>query len=250
MGELVQMDASTSTGKLVGVLKRQLRTKGLQYRDVASRLRVSEGTVKRYFSGKGLTISILEELAQIVELDLLSLVVFGQQNITEPELTKAQQTALRSSRASLGVFYSLSMGFTLPQLIQEFEIAPEAMDAILARLQGWGLIRRLSTDSVKMLVRPKFGPEVDADVRERHIAMSRGFLSEVNFNDEKCQWTWTTARLSQASVVRLRELMNRFASEVQALTKSEIALPPDKTQWYRLFVCANPVSRKRIFPWK
>jgi transcriptional regulator with XRE-family HTH domain len=244
------MDASTSTGKLVAVLKRQLKTKGLQYRDVAARLRVSEGTVKRYLSGKGITVSILEKLAQIVELDLLSLVVLGQQNITEPELTKAQQTTLRSSKVSLGVFYCLSLGFTPPQLIQEFEIAHEAMDAILARLQGWGLIRRLSTNSVQMLVKPKFAAEVDADVRERHIGMSRAFLSEVNFSDEKCQWTWTTARLSQTSIVRLRELMNRFASEVQALTKSEIALPPDNTQWYRLIVCANPVSRKRMFPWK
>jgi transcriptional regulator with XRE-family HTH domain len=244
------MNAFTSTGKLVVVLKQQLRTKGLRYRDVASRMEVSEGTVKRYFSGKGLTIGVLDKLAQTVDLDLLSLMVLGQQNMPGPELTAAQQTALRSCKLSLGVFYCLSIGFTPVQLIQEFAIDPEGMNVILRRLQGWGLVRRLSPNSVEMLVKPKFGAEVGADVKERNIDMSRRFLSEVNFSDEKCHWTWTSGRLSQASIVRLQELMKRFASDVQALTKSEVGLRPDETQWYRLLVCANPVSRERMFPRK
>jgi transcriptional regulator with XRE-family HTH domain len=228
-------------------LRQQLRAKGLHYRDVAARLKVSEGTVKRYFSGKGVSIIVLDKLAQIVDLDLLSLAVLAQQqNITEPWLTKAQQAALKRSKLSVVVLQYLSLGFTPAQLIQEFDLA-EQMETILTRLQDWGLIRRVSTNKVRMLVKPRSGGPIDDDVQEGRIKMARRFLSAIDLHDEGCEWTCYYARLSRVSVVRLREIIKRFHSDVHALTKSEIDLPPEETQWYQLFVGAEPKSRKNLF---
>jgi transcriptional regulator with XRE-family HTH domain len=50
------LNASTTTQKIVDVLKQRLRSKGLRNREVASRLEVSETTVKRYLRGEGLDI--------------------------------------------------------------------------------------------------------------------------------------------------------------------------------------------------
>jgi transcriptional regulator with XRE-family HTH domain len=241
------MDASTSAGKLLLSLKQQLRSKGLHYRDVAARLKVSEGTVKRYFSGKGVTINVLEKLAQTVDLDLLSLAVLAQQqNPTVPRLTKAQQAALKRSKISTTVLYYLSIGFTPAQLSREFDLA-EQMDTILARLQDWGMIRRLSANNVKMLVEPRSGGSSDDDVREGRVNMVRRFLAEIDLRDDRCEWECFYARLSTAAAARLQEIIKRFASDVRALTKSGIDLPPEETQWYRLFVGAEPASRKNIF---
>ncbi len=241
------MDASTSAGKLIIALKQQLRAKGVHYRDVAARMKVSEGTVKRYLSGKGVSISVLEELAQIVGLDVISLALLAQQqSASEPAVTKAQKAALKKSKITIVVLYYLSIGFTPAQLVREFDLA-EQMDGILAKLQDWGLIRRLSTNSVKVLVKPKSGGQSDDDVKEGRIKMVRRFLSEINLYDERCDWTCFYARLSKASVVRLREMTKRFASEVQAMTKSNIDLPPEETQWYQLFIGAEPANRENIF---
>jgi transcriptional regulator with XRE-family HTH domain len=240
------MDMSSSAGKLLLTLKEQLRSKGLHYHDVAVRLKVSEGTIKRYFSGRGVDINVLDRLAQIVGLDLLSLAALAQQqNTTEPGLTKAQKAALKRSKPSIVVLYYLSIGFTPAQLIQEFDLG-EQMEAILSNLEEWGLIRRLSSKNVRVLVKLKSG-KFDDETKEGRVKMVRRFLSEINLRDEECEWAYYYARLSRASAVRLTDLMRRLQSDVNALTKSEIGLPPGETQWYRLFVGAEQASRKNFF---
>jgi AcrR family transcriptional regulator len=244
------MDESTAAGKLMLTLKQQFRASGLHYRDVASRLNVSEGTVKRYFSGKGLTLHVLEQLSEMVDLDLLSLAALtGQQDTTERGLTREQMAGLRASKITLAVFYQLAIGFTPAQLIQEFDLSRQ-MEQILDRLQSLGLIRRLSKNNVKLLRKPVlsgFSWVVDPEVRGRKVEYAREFLNDIELNDDRCDWMDLQARLSTQSKSHLREIMRRFASDVQDLTKADLAQPSEKTQWYRLFVGAAPVSRTKIF---
>jgi len=209
------MDASTSTGKLLLTLKQQLRAKGLHYRDVAARLKVSEGTVKRYFSGKGVGIDTLEELAEIVDLDLLSLATLAQQHTVDGGLTLAQQAAVAKSQLTLAIIYGLGVGFSPAQLAQEFSVG-EQMETILTRLEALGLIRRLGPNSVRVLTKPKFGGEVDGPIREYKVRNTREFLAQMDLQDEGCAWAFYTARLSPTSAIRMRELIYRFASDVEA----------------------------------
>jgi transcriptional regulator with XRE-family HTH domain len=240
------MDTTTSAGKLIVTLRNQMRIRGLHYHDVASRLKVSEGTVKRYFSGKGLSLSVLERLAEIVDLDLLSLATLAQQQtLTAGGLTREQQVALTRHQPALSVLYNLGIGFTPAQIVEEFDLADE-METILDRLEAMGLIRRYANNSVKVLRRPKFGGETDGPIREHKIATARKFLSEFNLSGDDVSWTFYGARLSADSAIRMRQLIHRFASDIETLTKIDIGTPMRETQWYRLFVGAQPTSRKKL----
>ena len=64
---------SPTTILLLDALKQLYRAKAVRYRDVAGGLGVSEVTVKRYFSGAGLTLQTLERLCEKVEIDLFDL---------------------------------------------------------------------------------------------------------------------------------------------------------------------------------
>jgi transcriptional regulator with XRE-family HTH domain len=240
------MDSSTSTGKLLNTLKQQLRARGLHYRDVAAHLKVSEGTIKRYFSGKGVDIETLEKLAAIADLDLLSLARLAHEHSIEGGLNRAQQAALAKSQLTLAIIHGLGIGFSPAQLAAEFNVS-EQMDAILARLESLGLIRRLGPNSVRVLTKPKFGGEVDGPIREYKVRNTREFLAQMDLHDEGCAWAFYAARLSPASAVRMRELIYRFASDVEALTKADIGLPKYETQWFRLFIGAQPISRQQLF---
>jgi transcriptional regulator with XRE-family HTH domain len=240
------MDSSTSTGKLLLTLKQQLRVKGLHYRDVAAHLKVSEGTVKRYFSGKGVDIETLEKLAEIADLDLLSLATLAQEHMVEGGLTKAQQAAVAKNQLMLAILYDLGVGFSPAQLAEEFGVS-EQMDTILARLEALGLIRRLGPNSVRVLTKPKFGGEVAGPIREYKVRNTRDFLAQIDLEDEGCAWAFYAARLSPTSAIRMRALIYRFASDVEALTKGDIGLPMNETQWFRLFIGAQPISRKKLF---
>jgi transcriptional regulator with XRE-family HTH domain len=240
------MDPSTSAGRLLTALKQQFKSKGLHYRDVAARMRVSEATVKRYVSGKGVTIAALEKLAQIVDLDLLSLAALVQeQNVSAPGVNKAQEEALGRNRLLRAVFYLLSRGWPPSQIAEEFELTRE-IDGILAKLQALGLIRRASANTVKVLVRPNLTYKSKGAMAEDVDKRAHQFLAEIDLRDDKCEWMYGTARLSEASAIRLKDMIKRFDSELRALWMSETALPPSQTQWYRIFIGAQPVSRKKL----
>jgi hypothetical protein len=72
------------------------------------------------------------------------------------------------------------------------------------------------------------------------------YLEEVDLEGADANWLYQAVRLSQASALRLEQLMKRFVSEATAMTKSEIDLPADQTQWYRLLVGTEPTSRKKL----
>lgn len=240
------LDISTPTGRLLVALKQQLRVKGLHYRDVAARLKISDRTVKRYFSGKGLTIDILQQLADVVGLDMLSLVILAQQHTGAlPDMTKQQQIALKKNTLALAVFYFLNLGMLPAQIAREFDLAAQ-IDGVLEKLEGFGLVHRFSSNGVKVLVSRPLGERTADPLSERCVCSARQFLEEVDLGRADAKWLYQAVRLSHASALRLEQMMKRFASEAVAMTKSEIDLPTDQTQWYRLFVGAEPTSRKKL----
>ena len=242
------MDTSTSTGKIVTALRQELRSKGFHYRDVALRLGVSEGTVKRYFSGKGLSLQVLEKLVDVVELDLLSLMALAQQqNKSEPGLSKGQRAALAKNREAVMVFYLLGIGFSPAQIVREFDLRGR-INNILSQLEDIGLIRRLANGGAKTLAKLVISGNASSQETERKTNkanVTRRVLSKIDFQNEGCEWINAAARLAPESALRLRDLMDRFARDVLAMTKSDLALPPEQTQWYRLILVADPISRKQ-----
>jgi len=226
-------------------LKHELRAKGLYYRDIAARLRVSEGTVKRYFTGKGVSLTVLRKLAEIADLDLLSLAERAErEGAGRKKFTKAQQTALGKNRFISAVFFLLWHGWSPEKIGREFQIAGE-LGAALEKLESLGLVRRLAHE-VKILATPDIeqrGGGQLSDLTRDHAQM---FLSEIDLRDAKTDWICTSARLSRASAARLHDTINKFMEDMRAATIADSDLPPEQVQWYRMFVGAQPISRKRF----
>jgi plasmid maintenance system antidote protein VapI len=240
------LDISTPTGRLLVVLKQQFRVRGLHYRDVAARLKISERTVKRHLSGKGLTIDALQRLADVVELDMLSLLILAQQHAGAlPDMTKQQQTALRKDTLALAVFYFLNLGMQPAQIAREFDLAAQ-IDGVLDKLENFGLVHRFSSNGVKVLVSRPPDERVADHLSDRCACSVRKHLQEVDLEGANANWLYQAVRLSHASALRLERLMKRFVSEAMLMTKSEIDLPADQTQWYRLFAGTEPTSRKKL----
>jgi transcriptional regulator with XRE-family HTH domain len=69
-------DSPDATATVLETLNRLRAARGLSYRDIATRLDVSELTVKRYFTGRRLTLDRLERLCGILEIELFDLIDF------------------------------------------------------------------------------------------------------------------------------------------------------------------------------
>ena len=238
------VDVSTDIGKMMSALKQELRIRGLSNPDVASRLKVSETTVKRYLRGQGVTLPVLQKLAEIIDLDLLSLVALArQQGVPKPRLTTVQQEALGRSALSRAIFFQLRRGATLSQIAQELALTPQKLDMQLAKLQGLRLIRRMPDNSIDVLADP---PNFEFDAKDpgalTNIArdLARQFLSDLDLRDEGCEWFYSANRLSQASLKRAREMIKRLIADVHRLGRGDATLPAREAPIYQFFIAALP----------
>jgi transcriptional regulator with XRE-family HTH domain len=240
------MDPSTSIGKVVTTLKNQLRARTISYRAVAARMNVSAVTIKRYLNGKGLTLDILERLAEVVELDLLSLVVMAQgQTTVRTGLNKAQLAALSRAAPARTVFVMLTGGWTPSQVAREFDLTDQ-MDSILARLESWGLIRRLSGGAVQVLVKPDMEGPAYGQMKEFAIEAAQRFLRDLNLRELQMEWIFYPLALSPSSVSELEQLIRRFQADLRALGKREVGRNSTETHWYNLFLAAHAIPRKEV----
>lgn len=245
------MDKSPSVEKILAALKQELRLKGLRNRDVASHLNVSEPTVKRYLRGQGLDLSTLEKLAEIVDLDLMSLLASAQRhNPPKPMLSMTQQEALKRSALLRAVFALLSRGMTPTHVGKELELTPQKLDMLLAKLQGLQLIRTRAGDRVEILAAGS-GFEFNAKAKSPLVDVAREFagrfLSDINLKDESCEWIYDAASLSPASVARVDELIERVVGEIRRLSMIDI-VPARGNRIYQYFFAAQPTSRDRFLP--
>ena len=81
----------TEIPAILGTLKRLYRSKGILYRDVARMLDLSETTVKRYLTGHGLTVEILESLCRIVGLRMSDAFAIAQEDIEASSSTLEEE---------------------------------------------------------------------------------------------------------------------------------------------------------------
>ncbi len=240
------MNPSTPIGKLLTALKEQLKAKGLGYRDVAQRMKVSEATIKRYFSGRGLSLAKLQTLAGAVGLDMLSLVLIAQgQDAVQRGLNKTQLTALSRRGPTNTVFFMLNAGWTPAQVAREFDLGDQ-MDSILARLETWGLLRRLPGRAVKMLVSPDIEGNAYGQMKELAVESAQEFLRHTNPRTLDLDWVCLPMRLSADAAVELQYMIKRFHLDLHALARRELSPGRREDKWYRVFLAARTIPRKEI----
>jgi transcriptional regulator with XRE-family HTH domain len=243
------MDPSTPGGRLVATLKQQLKLRGLRYRDIASRLKVSEATVKRYLRGKGVSLIVLQDLMEIANLDFPSLVLLSEeQSVNATDLTERQQSALRENRVLAAVFYFLGNGWTPSLIAKEFEFGQE-LERALVQLERLRLIRRLSANRAKILAKHKLGDKFTGALAELALETAHGFLADIDLRSADCDWLLDTARLSRNSAARLRDMMRSFMVELRALSAKDRPLSQHETDWYRVFLAIQRTSREDLRKW-
>jgi DNA-binding CsgD family transcriptional regulator len=237
-----------TTAQMIGlVLKDELRRQGIRNRDVASRLEVSETTVKRYLRGQGLDVSVLEKLTEMANLELLSLLALVQQRgSAKPRLSAVQQEALAKSQLCRTIFFFLHRGLTLAQICKELEITPQRLDAQLLRLENWRLIRKLPNNQIETLAVAYFDPKDRGPLMSLARDLASRFLLDIDLRSESCDWFYVAEWLSQTSIDRVREMLKRFSSEIYKLGAGDMTLSPREAKYYQVFIATQPTSRKRI----
>jgi len=232
----------SQTGQLLDALKKLLRARGLNYRDVARALDLSEASVKRLFSEQSFSLKRLEEICVLLDMNIYELSRLSRmyEASGHRELSEAQELALANDPVLLTWFYLLITGWQPARIRSRFGLDRAESDSHLAKLEQLRLIARPSPNKVRLLTGRRINWRPDGPVRKLYEERVKAEFLHSRFDAADELMRLESAELSDASVKLLRRRIERLAMDVEDYAEADLNLPPQEKRAYALLLAFRP----------
>jgi transcriptional regulator with XRE-family HTH domain len=236
------------TKQLLDMLKRLFKAAGLRYADIAARLHVSEGSVKRYLNQTGLTVEVLYRLCEAADVTLSELTkLAAEENVQAPPVATPEQESLLAADITLSMtFFLLARGWRPAQIAREFNLNDAALTYYLTRLDRIGMIALFPRNRVRVLRAFALNPSPQSATYALVARRVHEFFDRVDLEDPAVAWTSGLARLSEASLSQITQRLNRLRDEIFELGEQDFNLPPERMKWCALFAALRPVPMEQL----
>ena len=243
-----RQESDSDVGQILRTLRLIFKNRGVRYSDVARSLKVSEATVKRYMSGCGLSVRVLERLCRLVGLRLweLSEIVMADQDSKLRSLTLEQEQELADDPLTAFVFYMLRCGSHPAEIQAEFRIDEAEMVLALSHLDRMRLIDLLPRNRIRLLTDRNPEWRIGGPMRKLFDRNVKEEFASLDYRDPRVMWDIRTLKLSNASLIRLKEMIDEFTREALSLAEKDRRATPAKMGWHSVVVAAGPISARRI----
>lgn len=147
----------TSSSRIIDTLKRQLKVHGITYKELAERLDLSESAVKHMFSTGNFSLRRLDDVCDVLELDFGELVDISESHQHKIEqLSEENEQEIVADTRLLLVTYCLINYWAFDEIIQRYDISPQAGLQYLRKLDRMKVIELQPGDRVRLLVANNF----------------------------------------------------------------------------------------------
>ncbi len=240
--------AHPQVATLIAALKQLFRTRGLRYREIAASLAVTERTVKRWFSGQGLTMQVAEDLCGLLGMTFIELCEIAKDDLDQrpEELSREQEQLLFADLQLAMVFMLLSRGWLPKEIQTECHFAEALLISHLVRLEKLRLIDLMPGNKVRLL----FGRNIRwRSGGEAGRAFGRGLRQlfvTMDFTRPETVWAAQVMNLSQQSVEELRGKFAAMAIDLQQTADAERARGPTNRTWHAVLFAAQPFEPAKL----
>lgn len=237
----------SQTQALMNTLKRALKARGITYAEVASRLQLSESSIKRLLSGDTLSIARLETLCEIAGMDFSELVrktAEARRGITT--LTEEQEREVAGDPHLLLVTVCVINQWTVDQILQTYELSEPECIQLLVRLDRLKLIELLPLNRYRLIVAKEFhwlpnGP-IQRFFRQE---VQPDFLTS-DFAGPGEKMIFRTGMLSRTANAELMKKIDRLMEQFHELHDMDTSLALEERFGSSLMVALRPWELKHF----
>lgn len=142
-----------SPTSLIKTLKQALKAKGINYRDLASELSMSESGVKKMFQNTDLSLGRLHQIAELLEVPVTEIFRLAEEEeIKNVKLTTRQEEELLKDQNLFRVFWHLTvMERSIEEISKRENLTLEKLKSHLRKLENIDLIQITKRGKVKKL---------------------------------------------------------------------------------------------------
>lgn len=235
--------------ELMDALRRQLRAQGLTYAALASRLGLSEATVKRMFSRGSFSLARLEQVCAVLHLGLADLAEEAAR-ATPPlaELSETQEQALVEDPTLLLALYLVLNRWRSEEVLARYRLSAAEWTLLLVRLDRLGIIElqpgnRARTRTARNFRWRRGGP-MQRFFQQRLLPE---YFSQ-GFEGEQEQLLLLSGMLAPASARQMQRRLQELAAEFDALLAQDAGLPSSERQGVSLVLAQRPWSLSLFAP--
>ena len=216
------------TADLLETLKQYLKAKGITYKQLAAEMELSEASVKRLFSKHTFSLTRLEDVCRILDIDFYDLAMMDKERSqdTSKALTIEQEQILMNNEKLLIFLYFLLNGWTVSLIIEEYEYSETEAIQMLRKLEKLGMLELHPNNYVRMLISKKNvfwqtnGPLSQA---YRNIFIDDFMDSSFGLPNERL--VFSPGQFSEASLKIIRKKIDNLVKEYNRLAEMDAALP-------------------------
>lgn len=147
----------STTQDLVNALKLELKTAGMTYAQLGTRLGMAESSIKRMFAKGDMPLSRIDEICRALKLDFADLARrVAEAQPLKRELTLAQEKAVVADRKLLLMAICCLSQWTFEQIVSTYDIAETECFRLLARLDKLEIIELRPLNRYRLRVSKTF----------------------------------------------------------------------------------------------
>jgi AcrR family transcriptional regulator len=220
------MPERTELTRLLAVIKRQLKLRGLTYRDAARALGLSEPSVKRLFGSGRITLDRLLALCDLLQLSLAELTDEAAHDLPRLNvLSNAQESELAEDTRLLLVAVCVLNHWSPASIVRRYAIDERECLRLLLRLDRIGLIDLLPGNRVRLNVARDFDWQPDGPIRRIFRAHGQDDFLAGGFTGATESFAFVHGMLTPAAAVQLRGHMLRLRQAFDELHREGLQVP-------------------------
>jgi transcriptional regulator with XRE-family HTH domain len=207
---------ATEVVQLIATLKRELKSQGKTYRDLASALDLSEASVKRLFSSERFTVERLARISAFLGSTLAEMCQRAAESLPEiATLTEEQESQLVSDPKLLLVAVCVLNRWEAKDIGRVYELSAAEILKRLIVLDRMALIELLPGDRARRRVRRDFEWRPDGPIKRffREQGLSDFLQDSFSQSDESLEFThgMLTTEAREELLTEMRRLRRTLA---------------------------------------
>lgn len=138
---------------LLQTLRVVLKARQFTYAKLAKNLRVSEVTVKRWFSGQTCSLQTVFKICDSVGISFFDVAALARQDQeVDYVLSEGQEKFFAANPAAFGILRSLHRGLRPSAIAEQWRLSPERLFRLLRKLEKFALLDVLPGNQVRLKV--------------------------------------------------------------------------------------------------
>lgn len=241
----------SQTGLIVGELKRALRERGVTYAMIAKRLRLSEATVKRWFSNRDFKLEIIDRICDLADIDLTELLErLSESSGRLTELTEPQERELMTDPKLFLMTYLMINRWKYEDIIEVYDLSGQEAERLLIRLDRLKIIELQPFNKVRLLVSRQFRWRANGPIqRFFQEVLMREFFS-ASFDDALSEVRFFAGPVTEGTLAQIKRRIVQVAKEIDEFAAQDAGVPIKQRFGAAIVLAARPWHFSGFNKWK